>query len=175
MFGDPINLTPRRNVSRRGVLLPGALRCFRPYSALRPGVFTSQTGGPTSVTHGRSQPFPVPLSLFTKRNRFCSRSGSRRHRPTGTRRAGLERDARRPVGPGPQVRRDMKRTRGNSTVIFAGTSLSAYLCASINEPKDAEVKPSRRPSSESRDERILINRPEVSFGMPESLRHRSPL
>lgn len=58
---------------------------------------------------------PVPLSLFSKRNRFCSRSGSRRHRPTGTRRAGLELDVR-PGTTGPGRYEETKR---NFIVIFA--------------------------------------------------------
>lgn len=76
----------------------------------------------------RSPSFPGPLSLFTKRNRFCSRSGSPAS-PT-YRNASRRSRARRPAA-GPRYERT-KRTRGNSTVIFAGATL---FCPSTPVPR----------------------------------------
>lgn len=100
-------------------------------------IFGDATGrlyGPGPV--GNLRPFflsafpfpPKPLSLFSKRNRFCSRSGSWRHRPTGTRRVGLESTMSVRLGP-----EKTKRIRGNSTVTLAGDSCAfMHLQVSMN-------------------------------------------
>lgn len=122
---------------------------------MRPGIFTRTQAGPVGDPRPAHRLSPRgPRSPFTKRNRFCSRSGSRRHRPTGTHRAGLERDAR----PGPGMKRETKRTRGNSTVIFVGAKRPfCIFCAGINGPEDVEVKPSPVASADETIAEILLS------------------
>lgn len=118
IFWDLINLTPRYSVSRRGILLPGALRCFRPYSAMHPGIFTQ--AGP--VGNPRSSPsFPVPLSLSlslsltSSRNVIVFAAG-----PV----LGVTDLPERVASGSSEARYEkMKQTRGNSMRIFASVSL----------------------------------------------------